>query len=166
MNLYIMRHGPAVERGHTDYPNDNDRPLTPEGKKKVSKIAAGLRTLEITLDAIFSSPLPRARRTAEIVAEALHPRCKFRLTEHLSPDADPAKLLHLLQQQKGAKNLLIVGHEPDLGNLVSLLLTGQPGLAVNFKKGGFCKLSLPALTLDGHATLEWWLPPKILAALG
>ena len=69
MNLYILRHGIAVEHGAPGYAKDADRPLTPEGERKLGQIAEAMKALELTFDLILSSPYLRARQTAEIVAE-------------------------------------------------------------------------------------------------
>src|SRR5271170_1619495 len=72
-DLYIVRHGIAVEPGTPGIPDD-ERPLTAKGEKRMRQIALGLRTLDLKLDRIATSPLPRARATAEIIAEALRAR--------------------------------------------------------------------------------------------
>ena len=68
MNLYILRHGIAAERGTPGYANDADRPLTPEGERKLQLVAAAIKALELGFDLILSSPYLRARQTAEVVA--------------------------------------------------------------------------------------------------
>ncbi|MBM3462072.1 MAG: phosphohistidine phosphatase SixA, partial [Armatimonadetes bacterium] len=67
MDLYILRHGIAYDHGHPDYPDDDSRPLTPKGRRRTRRIARGMRDLGLRFDAILTSPLPRARQTAEIV---------------------------------------------------------------------------------------------------
>ena len=85
MNLYILRHGPAVERDAPGYSRDQDRPLTPEGRQRIEGITRAMTVLKVNPDAIFSSPFLRARQTAEIVAAALAPRLKLVFTDHLTP---------------------------------------------------------------------------------
>ena len=70
VQLYIMRHGIALPHG-TPGMSDDDRPLTPEGEQRVRQIARGLKELDLKLERIVTSPLPRAFRTAEIVASVL-----------------------------------------------------------------------------------------------
>lgn len=156
MNLYLMRHGLAVERGTPGYDNDRERPLTPKGERKVRRVAEALVRMEITFDAIFSSPLLRAQQTAETVAREM--KLKVQLTEHLSPGGHGKELVKILQQAQGngsAQEFLLVGHSPDLGQFASQLLTGGNDLTLKFKKAGIAKLAVDVLGLGRCAQLEW-----------
>ena len=88
MDLYIVRHAIAVERGDPAYPWDDDRPLTPEGIHKFRLAARGLEKLEARIERILASPLLRARQTAEILRDAVQPHLEIEYTPHLKPDAD------------------------------------------------------------------------------
>ena len=85
MNLYILRHGIAVEHGAAGYEKDSERPLTGKGERKVWMIAEAMEAMKISFDLILSSPLVRARQTAEIVAEALKAKKRLELTDTLAP---------------------------------------------------------------------------------
>src|SRR5205823_13526555 len=100
MNLYILRHGLAVEHGATGYQRDADRPLTPKGKRKLGQIADAMEALKLSFDLILSSPYTRARQTAEIVADALHVRKKLEFSEELVPDGSYKKLIEGLNHLK------------------------------------------------------------------
>jgi phosphohistidine phosphatase len=166
MNLYILRHGIAVEPGTPGYAKDADRPLTPEGERKLLQIAEAMEALDLTFDLILSSPYLRARQTAEIVAEALKARKKLEFSDSLVPGGNTKKLVELLNRlQPPPENVLLVGHEPYLSGLVSLLVSGEATLAVVMKKGGLCKLATESLKHGRCAALEWLLTPKQMALM-
>src|SRR5512136_509230 len=85
MDLYILRHGIAVERGTPGYAKDADRPLTPEGERKLQLIAEAMEALELKFDLILSSPYARARQTAEVVTGVLHARKQLEFSDSLTP---------------------------------------------------------------------------------
>ncbi len=166
MNLYLLRHGLAADRG-ARYPDDSLRPLTPEGRRKMRRIAAGMRALDLEFDALLSSPYLRARQTAEIAAAAFRAADKLQLADELAPDGDARRLIALLQDKHAAaENVLLVGHEPYLGHLIGVLLAGKAGLPVGLKKGGLGLLSVEALAYGPCAALEWLLTPRQLVKLG
>jgi len=160
MNLFLLRHGLAVERDEFDYASDADRPLTPKGRKQLRTIAAALRKMGLHFDAILSSPLVRARETAEIIAAELKSRKHLSLADELKPGTDAKRLVHKLAHQKPApKNVLLVGHEPDFSELISLLATGHAGAGFALKKGGLANLEIEKLRFGQCALLAWLLTP-------
>ena len=161
MNLYLLRHGIAAERGTGHYASDADRPLTTKGRRKLRRAAAAIRAMDLSIDVILSSPLARARQTAELIAKALHCRHRLELTELLAPGVSAAGLVRRLNQLK-PQSALLVGHEPDLSTLASRLLTGGDRLAITFKKGGLCRLSIERLRAGRCASLEWLVTPAQL----
>ena len=161
MNLYILRHGLAVDPGTAEFAKDSERPLTPKGERKLWKIAQAIEELELSFDLILSSPYVRALQTAQIVAEALDLRKKLETTETLTPDGSTEKLVDLINRRKPrVEEVLLVGHEPYLSELISLLVSGNTESAVTMKKGGLCKLTSELLEEGRCATLEWLLTPK------
>jgi phosphohistidine phosphatase len=160
MNLYILRHGIAVEHGAAGYKNDNERPLTGKGERKMWAIAEAMKALEISFDLILSSPLVRARQTAEIVAAALKCQKRLELTDTLAPPDSAKPLIQFLADQGAWDDVVLVGHEPFLSRLIALLISGNSETSVLLKKGGFCKLSIAGLKHGKCATLEWLLTPK------
>jgi phosphohistidine phosphatase len=162
MELYILRHGIAVERGTPGFKNDGDRPLTREGEDKMREIAEAISEMGLEFDVIFSSPYARARRTAEIVARELED--EVTLTDSLLPDADPRKLVAEINDEK-PQRVLLVGHEPDLSALISVLICGKDNAEIEMKKGGLCKLTAEKLIFGRCATLNWLLTPKLLRKL-
>jgi phosphohistidine phosphatase len=160
--LYVVRHGIADARGTPDIP-DNERRLTPDGRKRMRQIARGLRRLEIEPDRIVTSPLPRARETAEIVADALEMSDRLELSDALH-DTQDAKAVRDWLLTRTENRLMVVGHNPGLSDLVALLLTGssEPWLC-ELKKGGVAALSTRA---DGGFALDWLAPPRLLRLVG
>jgi phosphohistidine phosphatase len=167
MNLYILRHGIATEPDARAFAKDADRPLIPEGKRKLGQIAEAMEALELSFDLILSSPYLRARQTAEIIAEALKAHKKLELSDSLTPGGSARKLVDLLNHlQPPPESVLLVGHEPYLSGLISLLVAGDASFAVVMKKGGLCKLSTDSLEPGRCAALEWLLTPKQMALMG
>jgi phosphohistidine phosphatase len=163
MDLYILRHGIAAEKDNPRYSLDAERALTDEGRKKILRIARHLKTLGISLDMILSSPLVRARQTAEIVASVLGCKHKLRLTPHLALDGSSESLVRQVKGQRPMpKSAMLVGHEPRLSEFISTLLCGKPDLPLDLKKGGLCKLEVEVLKYGRCATLQWFVPPKLL----
>ena len=165
MKLHILRHGEAAEPGDPKFANDAERPLTPKGIQRTRLLAYTLRQMEISFGVIFSSPLVRARETAEIVMRGLRLQGKLELSDHLAPSGDVEKLLNRLNALRPApKNALLVGHEPYLSNLISLLCAGGPNLSLTLKKGGLCRMEVEQLHSARCAHLEWLLAPRLLGS--
>jgi phosphohistidine phosphatase len=162
MEIYILRHGIAVERGTRGYKKDSDRPLTKEGEEKMLEIAKTLLEMDLKFDLILSSPLVRAQQTAAIVADELGEEVTY--SDFLSPGADARELIAELNDEK-PQQVLLVGHEPDLSQLISLLISGGGNAAIELKKGGLCKLTSEKLTFGQCATLNWLLTPKQLRSM-
>jgi len=164
MKLYILRHGDAAEPGDPRY-KENDRPLTPKGIQRTKQLAHTLRQMETSFDAILSSPLTRARQTAEIIARGLQLPDKLKLTDHLSPSGSMEKLVEQINGLHPApEDVLLSGHEPYLSAFISLLCVGGLDLAVKMKKGALCRLEVDVLSCGRCATLEWLLQPRMLGA--
>jgi phosphohistidine phosphatase len=159
MEIYLLRHGIAVER--TVGGKDRERTLTPKGRRKIEGIAKCLYELGISFDSILSSPFVRARQTAEMMASGLKHKGEVQYTGNLLPGGDPKALLKELKDSPvKAESLLLVGHEPDLSKIASYLLSGNTDLRLELKKGGLCKLDVESLT-GASATLVWLVPPKL-----
>lgn len=163
IELYLVRHGIAAERGDA-WPDDAKRPLTDEGVRRLRKIAAGLSAIDARFDLILTSPLVRARQTAEVLAARMTPQPPIVTTEALSPGAAHAALLDELAKQTRRRRIALVGHEPGLGVLASRLIGLRQALA--FKKGAIARIDVAALPPTGPASLQWFLTPKLLRRLG
>lgn len=166
LELYLVRHAVAAERG-PDFPDDNLRPLTEEGIEKFARAVAGLRAIGVTLDLVLTSPLQRARETADLLAAGLRPKPKVVVVDALAPDHTLAQVLAAVAKAastgRGASRLALVGHEPDLGEMAAKLL-GARG-AVEFRKGAVCRIDVDRAMPAGPGTLRWFLPPRVLRGL-
>ena len=165
MNLFFLRHGKAHPRGPQWRP-DSKRPLTREGESNMFDVARGIRALKVSFDVILTSPYARALRTAEILAEVYDSQKLFE-TGGLAADAGVKGIIDEVNENfSAAGNIILVGHEPFMSRLISTLLTGQDGMALELKKAGFCRLSIEKLVFGQCARLHWLLTPRQLARLG
>jgi phosphohistidine phosphatase len=160
--LYLIRHGLAEERGNA-WPDDGKRPLTEEGMTSMRKEARGLARLGVVLDVVLSSPLVRARQTAEIVAGGLEPRPPIVNVESLTPDGSYAAVVADLEKHARKRRIALVGHEPAIGELAARLIGSRHSF--EFKKGAVCRIDVEALPPSGPGNLRWLLPPKVLKAV-
>jgi phosphohistidine phosphatase len=166
MKLYLLRHAIAAERDPDIYPDDSLRPLTASGRKKMGKIANALCRMGLQVDLILSSPYLRARQTAEIARKGLNlKKERLLLIDALAPAGDPERLITEIQEKYAVEALMLVGHEPNLSNLISLLLSGDTSIPIMMKKAGICCLSIEQLTAGKCAMLEWLINPGQKSAL-
>lgn len=168
MNLYLMRHGIAVAPDDPAFPDDNERPLTSKGVKRMRRAARGVARLEISFDGILTSPLVRARQTAEIVAAALGMEAHLEAISSLAPDSTVDHLLFGLTRYQDRGHLLLVGHEPLLSQTMSALLCpgGRQDLTIEVRKGSLCRIEVDSLPPSKPGTLHWHLTPRQLRLLG
>lgn len=162
IELYIIRHGLAGQHG--DYANDEERPLTGEGIHRTRKVAKRLYDLNIRFDLILTSPLARARQTAEIL-QTYKLSSQLEESRMLAPGGDLSVWLSWLQQwrQTGSTCLVIVGHEPDLSEWTETLVWGESRHNLILKKAGVIGLLLPDTGSPiGCSQLFWLSPPRLL----
>ena len=160
--LYLVRHAIAAERGK-EWPDDTKRPLTERGISRFKEAVKGLRRLDVAIDEIFTSPLVRARQTAEILAEGIEGKPAVRVLEALAPGHTSASVMTNLARVGKRRRIALVGHEPELGELAAYLIGA--GRALPFKKGGVCRIDLGSLTSKRAAALVWFIPPTVLRQL-
>ena len=107
----------------------------------------------------------RARETAEILADIFKMKKKVAFTDNLIPMGEPELLIAEINEKNSAQSLALVGHEPHLSTLVSMLTAGSRQVDIKLKKGGVCYLSADDLHQEHRATLEWLLTPGILVEI-
>jgi phosphohistidine phosphatase len=157
MELFFLRHGIAEDAAASDF----DRRLTDEGRAKCRDAAPGIQAVAGQLDAVWSSPLVRARETAELVADG-HP---IKLREELA-NAPLEQLFDALRKQPGDARVLLVGHEPQLSAAIEQLLGAHDGL-VEMKKAGLAHLTVDLRRWPGQpAVLHCLLTPKQVRQMG
>jgi phosphohistidine phosphatase len=161
MQLLIIRHAIAVERG-TAGMADDERPLTPEGRKKFREAAAGIACVVERPAALFTSPLLRARQTAEIAAAAWG-RLKPQELPALA-DGDFDGLAAAIAKQPREATVALVGHEPHTSDLLARLLGGAAPERLTFRKGGAALVEVPGFLAEGGRLL-WYLRPRVLRQL-
>ncbi len=164
MRLLIVRHAAAVPRG-TRGLSDSERPLTKQGAADFAKAARGLARVLPRPDVILTSPLPRARQTAEIALAAWKSKVRV-VAEGSLAEVAPARVAKALARRRRLRLVAVFGHEPGVSALLAYLVGADETDALGFKKGGAALVE----TLDpgqrGSGQLIWFLPPKLLSTLG
>lgn len=156
MRLYFVRHGRAEDREVWAPKDDALRPLTDDGILRMKASASAMKALKVQPDVILTSPLTRARQTADIVNEALRAGVvEDQSLVHFGVGA----LTQLVDQHKNARSLMLVGHEPDFSTVVEMI-TGGGHVVV--KKGSLIRVDLYALR-PPRGYLLWSIPPRVLA---
>lgn len=166
MELYIVRHGIAIDREDPKSPSDPERFLTPEGLKKTREVARGFAALKISPDVFLSSPYVRALQTAEIFAEEVKfSKSKIKQTDLLLPGAEPAAFFRELQRtSRSEESAICFGHAPHLDELIAFALGSKKDLT-QLKKAGTACLELLRINPPA-ASLAWLSTPKILKRRG
>jgi phosphohistidine phosphatase len=163
--VYLMRHGIAADSGPGM--NDAERALTEEGTNKTERVAQGLKRLGVKPEVILSSPLRRAEETAQVTAAVIAADVTVEIYPPLSPGYDPRDLLLGLRAYRRVSEILLVGHQPDLGELASHLLTGAARLApLPFKKAAAAAIAVGSIPPRAVGSLLWFLTPMQLRAVG
>ncbi|HTX03682.1 MAG TPA: phosphohistidine phosphatase SixA [Candidatus Acidoferrales bacterium] len=158
MRLYFLRHGQAGEREDW-HGNDFDRPLTTDGIKRMEREAETIAELDLELEAIVTSPLVRARQTAEIVAKHLKLRKSLAEDENLGLEFNVQRLLQVLEHYPKAGAIMLVGHDPSMSRTIGQLIGGA---RIDFKKGALACVELIDESAPA-AELVWLIPPRVLS---
>ena len=165
MQIYIVRHGVAIDREDPKCPPDPERYLTEEGVEKPKQVAKGMATLGITGDVFLTSPYVRAAQTAEVFANALdYAKQKIRRTDLLLPGAEPTQLFRELAKDKQASTVFLFGHAPQLDDIIATAL-GSKKHVTSLKKAGVAFLELKRLS-PPIGQLVWLATPKMLRRAG
>jgi phosphohistidine phosphatase len=161
--LYLVRHAIAADRG-SDYPDDSKRPLTSDGIARFRKEAKALAALDVGIDLIISSPLTRAKQTADILAQALSTKPSVTVSDALAPAGTAAAVFQELAKHMRKGRIALVGHEPNIGELAARLINSRT--PIEFKKGAICRVDFEVFPPKGSGQLRWFVQPKILRKIG
>ena len=164
MELLIVRHAIACERNAKRWPDDGARPLSPRGVMRARRAAAGLKKFAMRPGRVFASPLERTKQTAAILTQyAGWPRAIP--CPELLPGESPQELIALLAGTRGQR-LAVIGHQPDLGRLISVCLPGSQGSAAfELRKMSVALIAFDGPPRAGRGELRWLLPPKLLRSI-
>jgi phosphohistidine phosphatase len=162
-SIYLVRHGIAAEQG-PEFPDDADRPLTPDGIARLRVEVAGLRELDVRIDRVLTSPLVRAAQTAEILAAGIGCSGPPVRVDALRPGGRYDALMAALARLGDVRAVALVGHMPSIGEVAARLIGAREPLP--FKKGGICCIDTDALPPAAAGRLRWFVPPRALRALG
>jgi phosphohistidine phosphatase len=156
MQLFLLRHAEAEP--HSE--NDEVRALTDKGRRQAANIGRFCATHDIVPDVILTSPLVRARETAEAVADELGVPKRVQIEEFLRVGMTPESSISGLEKYWGRASVMLVGHEPDFSRLAGALIGGHRG-SVRFRKATLLSISLQNLK-PGTGTIEFLIPVKCL----
>ena len=163
MELLVVRHAIAFERDRERWRDDRARPLSPDGTARARRAAAGLKNFIRAPDRLWTSPLTRARQTAQILTDvAGWPQAVD--TAELSPGAPVMAVLALLAKVRHPM-IAVVGHEPGLGILLAACLAGEEGgVTIEMKKNAVACVSFEGAPHAGQGALRWLATPRMLRA--
>ena len=165
MQLYIVRHGIAIDREDPKCPPEAERYLTEEGVEKTKQVAKGVAALGAAGDLFIASPYVRAVQTAEIFADALdYERRRIHRNELLLPGSEPTLLFRELAREKQTASIFVFGHAPHLDDVIAAALGSKKHLS-SLKKAGVALIELKRIS-PPMGVLGWLATPKMLRRSG
>ena len=164
MDLYILRHGKAEDTGQGI--TDAERKLTKKGRDEIAGVVEWMAAQDIVFDLIATSPLVRAKETAEIVAEGLGMPKKPKIWKVLVPGGDPDDVCREIDDHADAAAILLVGHEPLLSSLISRIISGDGNAGIVMTKGALAKIRNYSYQTRPSGELLWLITAKQMAGTG
>ena len=161
MRLYLLRHADADAASHW---TDADRPLSPAGKEEAETIAEAIRAMKLSFNAVFSSPLVRARQTAEIAVRYLPP-VAIQPLEQLRPGSDPQSLFRELQSLPRDTHALLVSHEPFVSRCIGRLISAESEPNISIKKASLTCVEVGSPVQRGAGVLLWMITNENFRAI-
>ena len=162
MILYIVRHAWAEEADETRWPDDAQRPLTDEGRKRFARVVSVLAGRGFAPAVVATSPLIRCRQTAEIIARQIAGKPRLVPRDELSPGSDLDKLLAWTAAYAvNEEQFAWVGHAPDVGDLAAALI-GEGSANLVFAKGAVAAIEFDGQPARQKGALRWLVTAKIL----
>ena len=159
MDLIILRHGEAGKSVDAAS-RDAERALTVSGRKEVEEVAEGLARLKVEVGCIATSPLKRAKETANIAAKVLKNDELVEVWDELRPEAETTELYRRLSKLKGDSGVLLVGHEPYLSGMIGELVAGTRQARIVLKKAGVARVEVSTFVPKPSGDLRWLLTPR------
>jgi phosphohistidine phosphatase len=162
MELFILRHGEAGQR--STQASDRVRPLTSAGKVEILEIGKALKVMGLKFDLVVTSPLKRAYDTAMIVSDIFKIGNRVQVWNELAPEGKRTEIYRKISQLREEYAVLVVGHQPLLGEIVSDMIHKGKSSPCNLllKKGGVVRLRLLTKSNIPRGELRWLLSPRIL----
>jgi phosphohistidine phosphatase SixA len=162
MEVFILRHGDANSNAKK-LTDDSKRSLSEKGVKEIENATSFFEELEVNFDHIFSSPLKRAKQTSEIILKKQN-KSNFTELDELKPEGRVNEICKKLSSQKQDTNILIVGHNPLLIDLVNYIINSADHISTNIslKTGGIIKIKVSSLEPKIKGELQWMLVPKLI----
>lgn len=157
MMCYFLRHGAAGD-AQTWEGADFDRALTSEGKKRIAREAKAIADLDLEIQLVVTSPLVRARQTAQIVVDELDLRDALVEDERVGLGFSKGRLGDILSDHPKVSAIMLVGHEPSMGQTIGDLIGGAD---IDFKKGSLACVDV-ASGPELRGRLVWLAAPKLL----
>lgn len=162
MDLYLIRHAEAVSRSDPNYAEE-DRPLTEDGRQQAQMLARALVTRGVQFNAVISSPLVRARQTAEEMLQNMPgPLAELEFCRHLAPGGKARKLLRFLIGT-ASDSVALIGHEPELSSFAGRMI-GCRKAQIDLAKAGIVLIKFDGVPEKAHGTLSWLLTPEWVCA--
>lgn len=161
MDLYVIRHADALALGERNITQDADRPLSGKGEKQATALARGLQGHGVKLDLVLTSPLLRARQTAEgMLRHWSSPAPELKTCAELAPGVKPRALARVLNNLR-EESVALVGHQPDLSAWTAWLI-GSKKAQVDFAKAGTAHIACGGEVRKGAGMLVWLITPAWL----
>jgi|WetSurMetagenome_2_1015567.scaffolds.fasta_scaffold508635_2 phosphohistidine phosphatase len=164
MKLYLVRHADALPVGGK-IDRDAERPLSHTGLQEAALAGKALALLEPALDAVLVSPLLRARQTGERLTSARKAPVRLEVSPLLEPGFHPEAVLEELFLRWKDAAVALVGHQPDLGNLLSYLVSGDLSVEAAFRPGTIACAGISGTPQNFGGRLEWLVSPELLHLL-
>jgi phosphohistidine phosphatase len=162
MDIILVRHAEAGSRDPNSWPDDGARPVTAEGRKKHIAVAKAMRQMGIEFEFLVTSPLVRARETAEILAEMFGWNEPPQESPALGPDCTTAGVVKLLAKFPPTATVCLVGHEPSFSQLAASLISKSGDASIELKKSGVIGIAFDGAAAVGAGRLKYlWRPGQL-----
>lgn len=165
MQVYIIRHGVAVDMLDADVSDDAERWLTGVGISRMEEVAAGLEKLVSEFECIYTSTYLRAEQTANLIAQAYSSPPPVEKSTLLEPGAKLQDIVKLAQKISDDGCVAMVGHQPDCSEIISALIGSSKPEQIEMRKGAVCRIDVQGALLPGSGLLRWLLQPRCMRAI-